>query len=145
MNTPFDVIVSSLIYSHHQVGNNYWGKYIDHVIANGGYGEGTETHAGYTGVGEMWGNYIAAVMNSMTFNTTVEDELTEELNWFNPGFLYDAVNEIDDLTLEEVFFCLHGNTTSIRKLVAELKTKTIDDEKIDEIYNRKRYNDWPTN
>ena len=132
--------------SHYrQVGNSYWGKYIDHVIASGGYGTGTETHAGYTGVGEMWGNYIGAVMNSMAFGTTVEDELNKTLNWFNPGFLYDAVNEIDDLTLEKAFFCLHGNTTSIEKLVAELKTKTQYDEKINEIYNRVLYNDWPTN
>ena len=132
--------------SHYRnVGNSYWGKYIDHIIANRGYGNGIEANAGYTGVGEMWGNYIGAVMTSMEFTKPIDKILEEELNWFNPGFLYDAVNEIEDLTLQEVFSCLHGNTTSIEKLVAELKTKTEFDEKIDEIYNRKKYNDWPKN
>lgn len=93
----------------------------------------------------MWGYYIGAVMASMAFTKPIDDILEKDLNGFNPGFLYDVVDEIEDLTLQEVFSCLHGNTTSIEKLVAELKTKTEFDEKIDEIYEDPDYNDWPKN
>ena len=94
---------------------------------------------------EMWSCSNGAVLASMEFTKPIDDILEKDLNWFNPGFLYDVVDEIEDLSLQEVFSCLHNNTTSIEKLVAELKTKTEFDEKIDEIYNRKKYNDWPKN
>ena len=46
-----------------RVGSTYWVKYINYIITYRAYGNGTGQNAGYCGVGEMWGNYIGALIS----------------------------------------------------------------------------------
>lgn len=126
--------------SHYsKVGKEYWMKYVKHIVNNSDYGDGTETYAGYCGVGEMWGNYFGNnICTKDCFNTTYGWNRYED--WYNPGFLED-VDNISDVTTYEIFSCLTSNIYSINSLKNKLKTKTIYDEKVDNAYNR--YTDWP--
>ena len=101
------------------------------------YGGGGGHNAEYCGIGEMWGNYFAAVCMDREFGFNFFDE---EEDWYNPGFLKD-VDNISDITIAEIFSCLHRNTNTFSSLIKELKTKTKYDEEIDTAWNN--YTDWP--
>lgn len=146
-----------------KVRSSYWRKYVNYIItyfnqADNVYGDGTGQNAGYCGVGEMWGNYIGGLFVRDEFNleddypmdTTVgrwnstrgglsDRLLREQRDWYNPGFLRQ-VDAIDDITTEEIYDCL--SATSISSFVDKLKTKTENDEEIDDLFIQDEYDDW---
>lgn len=144
--------------SHYRkVGSSYWIKYINYVITYGSfssspYGGGGGHNAEYCGIGEMWGNYFAAVCMDREFRTNRELASNVLLflynkeggyggeDWYNPGFLF-YVNSISDITTAEIFSCLTSSTNTFDKLISQLKTKTEYDEEIDTAWNN--YTDWP--
>ena len=139
--------------SHHKkVGSGYWVKYINYIITYGAYGDGHGKNAGYAGVGEMWGNYFSAVCMDREFRVKRGFASNPLLylydkdggyggeDWYNPGFLY-YVNNIPDITIDEIFSCLHRNTNTFSALIKELKTKTEYDEQVDNAFAN--YTDWP--
>ncbi len=107
--------------SHYtKAGKWYWLKYIQGIIDNGGYGDGTGKNDGYIGVGEMWGNYFGNyVCCTNYFGSPVNWEPWED--WYNPGIL---MRLDDDYNFQEdqIFNCL----TSDIKNHEKLKTKLID-------------------
>jgi hypothetical protein len=127
-----------------KVGSSYWVKYINYIITYGSrdnpYGKGTGNNAGYCGVGEMWGNYIGAMFERQEFSRTNWNDLNHGEGWYNPGFLRH-VDDIPDVTTSEIFSCMTSSTNTIAKMVEQLKTKTENDEDIDNAYNL--YTDWP--
>ena len=134
--------------SHYRkVGSSYWIKYINYVITYGSfssspYGGGGGHNAEYCGIGEMWGNYFAAVCMNQEIpgSEGVELYLIKHRDWYNPGFLLD-VDNISDITTAEIFSCLTSSTNTFDKLISQLKTKTEYDDKIDTAWNN--YTDWP--
>lgn len=127
-----------------KVGSSYWVKYINYIITYGSkdnpYGNGTGHNAGYCGVGEMWGNYIGAMLERREFSRTNWNDLNHGEDWYNPGFLRH-VDDITDVTTSEIFSCMTSGTNTIDKMVSKLKTKTINDEEVDDAYDL--YTDWP--
>ena len=129
-----------------KVGEGYWVKFISHIIfASDVYGDGTEQYAGYTGVGEMWANYYAAVVMDNRYHKGDLDNINFYLNeyeeWFNPGFL-DLVENRTDVSVSKIFNVLNNSTNSIDKLVSKLKEQTNEDEEaIDEAFSE--FTDWP--
>lgn len=123
-----------------KVGSSYWVKYINYIITYGAYGDGTGQNAGYCGVGEMWGNYIGAMLERQEFSRTNWNDLNHGEDWYNPGFLRH-VDDIPDVTTSEIFSCMTSNTNTIAKMVEQLKTKTENDEDVDNAYDL--YPDWP--
>lgn len=128
-----------------KVGSYYWVKYINYIITYGAYGDGSGANAGYCGVGEIWGNYIGALMQRRQFGYTTPLHLdwwwfNEGEDWYNPGFM-KHVHSISDVYTSELYSCLTSSTNTISKLVAKLKTKTHHDSQVDAAYNR--YTDWP--
>ena len=103
-------------------------------------------------VGEMWGNYIGALFERQEFighwpynSTAFANNWTwfdDEEDWYNPGFL-KHVDNIADITTSEIFSCMTSSTTTINRMVEQLKTKTENDGQVDNAYNRIEYNDWP--
>lgn len=140
--TLYSTVFHELSHASHfsKVGQAYWKKYITHIVNNRGYGKGTETYAGYTGVGEMWGNYFGNYVCCKEFFGNEHRWNPGEL-WFNPGFLLYSVSYTGDLTTSEIYSCLKSTITDIDKLKTELKTKTSYDSQIDRAY--KIYPDWP--
>jgi hypothetical protein len=123
-----------------KVGSSYWVKYINYIITYGAYGNGTGQNAGYCGVGEMWGNYIGAMLERREFSRSNWNDLNHGEDWYNPGFLRH-VNDISDVTTSEIFSCMTSSTNTIDKMVSKLKTKTNHDAQVDAAYNL--YSDWP--
>ena len=123
------------------VGSSYWVKYINYIITYGAYGDGTGANAGYCGVGEMWGNYLGGyvVARREGQNTYWENTFwVEGDDWFNPGFLM-RTGLINDITTAEIYSSL--NAASFGTLKTYLKTKTVNDNEVDNAFNE--YNDWP--
>ncbi|MDC6362333.1 MULTISPECIES: hypothetical protein [Flavobacteriaceae] len=143
----FSTTFHELAHASHfkKVGSGYWMKYINYIITYGAYGNGHGKNAGYCGVGEMWGNYLSAVLSDKEFpasykNHGSHDYLDENEDWYNPGFLQD-VDNIPDVTILEIFDCLKSTTDTFPDLIKELKLKTIYDEKVDVAFSK--YSDWP--
>lgn len=142
--------VSSLVFhelghaSHfRKVGSGYWTRYINYIISYGRigdpYSDGHGKNAEVCGIGEMWGNYLSAVMIDMEFPNN-NNYFDKDEDWYNPGFLED-VDNLPDVTIKEIFDCLKSTTDTFSDLIFELKTKTIHDEKIDIAFSN--YSDWP--
>ncbi|MCY1636726.1 hypothetical protein, partial [Marinifilum sp. D737] len=123
-----------------KVGSRYWIKYINYIITYGKksnpYGSGTGKNAGYCGVGEMWANFCSEYFYRYNYKKSKSPEWKPDKDFYDPGFLMDAVNEIPDLSIQEVSYCLTGSVTSIPKLRDRLKIYTSDDAKIDKLYNK---------
>lgn len=142
--TVYSIVFHELAHASHykQVGNSYWGRFIDYIIFNGAYGDGKGSNAGVCGVGEMWGNYFSAVCMDRKFPNRrgISFHLNETREWFNPGFMLDVKNTTN-ITTTEIFNCLTKEVDSFNKLISKLKTKTEQDEKIDAAFAN--YTDWP--
>ncbi|WP_461639900.1 hypothetical protein [Labilibaculum euxinus] len=121
------------------VGSRYWIKYINYIITYQSkaspYGSGTGANSGYCGVGEMWANFCADYFYRDYYGTRTSPNWNPKEDFYDPGFLMDAVNNIPDLTIKEVYSCLTSLVTSIPKLKDKIKNYTKYDEKIDKIYN----------
>ena len=150
----FSVTFHELGHASHfrKVGSGYWVKYINYIITYGKidgtnpYGDGSGYNSGICGVGEMWGNYISALFFREEFNLISVDFnrdwwwFDEEEGWFNPGFL-KFIHGIYDISIADIFSCLTKDVDTFDKLIAKLKTKTINDEQVDHAFNL--YTDWP--
>ena len=140
----FETTFHELAHASHfrKVGNGYWIKYINYIITYGAYGNGRGKNAGYAGVGEMWGNYFSALCMDAEIPRIggVGFYLNENRDWFNPGFMED-VDNILDITTSEIFSCLTSGTNTFNRLITQLKTKTINDEQVDDAFAS--YPDWP--
>lgn len=124
--------------SHHKkVGSGYWIKYINYIITYGAYGDGHGKNSGVCGIGEMWGNYFGYVCSKAEFGYSY---FNKGEDWYNPGFLLD-VDNISDITTPEIFSCLNSSTNTFTKLISQLKTKTVNDEQVDNAFAN--YTDWP--
>jgi len=133
-----------------QAGSGYWVKYVNYIITysdyiplvdNGTYGDGTGKNAEICGIGEMWGNYFSAVCVNREFPiNSVAFHLWETEDWYNPGFLLD-VDNIPDVTTQEIFSSLRSGTTTFPQLINQLKTKTNNDGQVDNAFAN--YTDWP--
>jgi len=143
-NNIYQTTFHELAHASHQtqVGSLYWVRYVNYIITYGAYGDGTGNNAGHCGIGEMWGNYFAAVcMNREVPNIFgVNFYLLPNRLWFNPGFLLD-VDNIRDVTTPEIFSSLRSNITTFPLLINDLKLKTTNDAQIDNAFAN--YNDWP--
>lgn len=122
-----------------KVGSGYWIKYINYIITYGAYGDGHGINSGNCGIGEMWGNYFSAVLTDKAFPSS-NNYFNKDEDWYNPGFLQD-VDNLPDVTTKEIFECLKSTTDTFTDLIAELKTKTTYDEKVDNAFYS--YSDWP--
>jgi hypothetical protein len=120
-------------------GSSFWVKYINYIITYGAYGNGTGHNAGYCGVGEMWGNYIGWFFLDKEFPSK-KYYLNKTEDWYNPGFLQD-VDNISDITTAEIYSCLTSSTDTFIDLITQLKTKTTNDEQVDNAFAN--YTDWP--
>lgn len=143
----FSTTFHELAHASHfkKVGSGYWIKYINYIITYGAYGDGHGANSGNCGIGEMWGNYFSAVLSDREFpapytNHGSHDYLDENEDWYNPGFLQD-VDNLSDVSTKEIFECLKSTTDTFTDLIAELKTKTTYDEKVDNAFYS--YPDWP--
>lgn len=135
-----------------KVGSGYWIRYINYIITYGlinknkrPYGDGHGKNAELCGIGEMWGNYFGAVLSDREFPAPYSDHgphdyLDENEDWYNPGFLQD-VDNIPDITTQEIFWSLKSTTDTFSDLKYELKLKTINNEQVDEAFSN--YSDWP--
>ncbi len=122
-----------------KVGSGYWIKYINYIITYGAYGDGHGANSGNCGIGEMWGNYFSAVLTDKEFPSS-NNYFNKDEDWYNPGFLED-VDNLPDVSTKEIFECLKSTKDTFTDLIAELKTKTTYDEKIDNAFYS--YPDWP--
>jgi len=122
-----------------KVGSGYWIKYINYIITYGAYGDGHGINSGNCGIGEMWGNYFSAVLTDKEFPSS-NNYFNKDEDWYNPGFLQD-VDNLPDVSAKEIFECLKSTTDTFTDLIAELKTKTTYDEKVDNAFYS--YPDWP--
>jgi hypothetical protein len=87
----------------------------------------------------MWGNYFGNYVCCMKCFDEAEHWKPKE-DWYNPGFLL-RVDNISDITTDEIFSCLTSSTYTFDKLKTQLKTKTSYDAQIDTEYSS--YSDWP--
>ncbi|AEM70149.1 hypothetical protein Murru_1105 [Allomuricauda ruestringensis DSM 13258] len=143
----FSTTFHELAHASHfkKVGSGYWIKYINYIITYGAYGNGHGINSGNCGVGEMWGSYFSALLtrNEFKYTTSFNNDwlwFHEEEDWYNPGFLKE-VDNISDVTTKEIFECLKSTTDTFTDLIAELKTKTTYDEKVNIAFTN--YPDWP--
>jgi hypothetical protein len=134
-----------------QAGSAYWIKYINYIITyadylpvnnNGAYGNGTGKNAEICGIGEMWGNYFSAVCMNREIPATggIGEYLWETEDWYNPGFLLD-VDNIPDVSTQEIFSSLQPSITTFPQLINQLKTKTNNNGQVDNAFSN--YTDWP--
>ena len=133
-----------------RVGSAYWVKYINYIITYGAYGDGTGQNAGYCGVGEMWGNYIGALLvrseyynyapySGTTMASNWGDWFVKGQNWFNPGFLKD-VDNISGINIPTLNSCLTPSTNTNAKMKQQIKNKTTYDTQVENAWNN--YSDW---
>lgn len=117
--------------SHYsQVGNSYWQIYVSRIIDNSVlyafnqnvdcYGTGSETNAGYIGVGEIWGNYFGARCEHEKFGDN--GKFHYYLDWYNPGFFME-LHDLYGFSDQELFSCLSSGINTIPKLRDELHWK----------------------
>lgn len=120
--------------SHYaKAGKEYWMKYVKHIVNNGGYGDGSETYAGYCGVGEMWGNYFGSgICTRDEFGSWDNFKYWED--YYNPGFLMKLDDE-DGFTPAQFFNMFSPTTYTIERFKIKLKTVYDKDEKVDEKYS----------
>jgi len=139
----YEVMFHELAHASHmkQVGSDYWVKYINYIITYGAYGNGRGKNAGICGVGEMWAYFFEAVCMQEEFGGSINDHLTPDYDWFNPGFLLEVQRRTGDVSVEEIFDCLQKDVKSFDALINELKTKTTNDDDVDEAFAN--YTDWP--
>ena len=94
----------------------------------------------------MWANYYAAVVMDNRYHEgdlkNINRYIIKDLEWFNPGFLDDVVDDTEDIVVSKIFNVLNNSTNSIDKLVSKLKEQTNEDEEaIDEAFSE--FTDWP--
>lgn len=118
----YETVYHELAHASHyqQVGKAYWLKYIAHIVANGGYGKGTEWLAGYAGVGEIWGNFFGADCGRHEYGFLSGFNWRED--WYNPGFFMD-LHDLNGFTERELFNCLQSEINTLNKLRDELNRR----------------------
>lgn len=84
-----------------------------HIVANRGYGDGTELLAGYAGVGEIWGNFFGADCGRAEFGGGLgQGRFDSDEDWYEPGF-YMHLHDDYGVTERELYACLQSDINSI--------------------------------
>ncbi|MFA6126165.1 MAG: hypothetical protein WC699_02575 [Bacteroidales bacterium] len=119
----YETVFHELAHTSHyrQVGDSYWWNYVNHVIGNFGYGDGSEALAGYCGVGEMWGNFFGYHCGIVKFGGNFTPS-QKDYDWYKPGFLMD-LHDVEGFTEAQIFSCLTSGIHSITALRDELISK----------------------
>jgi hypothetical protein len=127
----YSTVFHELSHASHfsKVGQAYWKKYIAHIVNNNGYGNGIETDAGYTGVGEMWGNYFGnGICARDYFGSWYSFSYGD--GWYKPGILM-RLDDNDGFTPSELYSCLTSDVNTHAKLKSKLKEKYTKDGQVD--------------
>jgi len=126
--------------SHYaQVGNEFWGPYIEYVlesfVTQGGncYGDGTAENAGYCEVGEMWGYFMEASLFKDRYGGTLNSYGNSF--WFKPdifSYLYER-----GMSRSEMYRALTSEVHSRSALKEKLTTLYPERETmIEQTFNR---------
>ena len=124
----YETVFHELAHATHyqKVGGTYWLKYVIAIGLNGGYGNGSQTNAGYIGVGEMWGFFLEwKCMNNQAklgFSDFGTVNLTGTSHWFKPQIMKE-LNVTCGLTVKQIYDCLTSDVYSHQLLKAKLKSK----------------------
>jgi hypothetical protein len=82
-----------------KAGNGFWSKYIEHIFANGGYGDGTQPLSGLVAMSESWAEDFSLEALSYFYGS---DKYSPELrdantwrgyNWIPVGVYYDLYDD----------------------------------------------------
>ena len=135
--TLYSIVFHELSHASHfsKVGQAYWKKYITHIVNNRGYGKGTEIYAGYTGVGEMWGNYFGNGICIRDYFGSFSGYFDYEEDWYKPGILM-RLDDNDGFTPSEIYSCLTLDVNSHMKLKSKLKEKFTKDAQVDSRFGK---------
>ena len=130
-----------------QVGQTYWGKYIDYIVNKFGYGDGKGLYAEMCGISEMWG-YMMGVAQQYDF-LGVEDLKKYEIfpykdwkHWFKPHIFWSLYAK-GVLTKRQIFDCLTREVKSFDELASKMYEKY--PYAISEISSAFKENDVPLN
>lgn len=110
--------------SHYQqVGNGIWGKYIDYIVENLGYGDSSSkpgTGKDICGLSESWAYANEHLCKDQKFGNYYYP-LSLEGEWFNPYYeeLYDSLNS-GIWTVKQIYDFLTPEVTSYEALKKEL-------------------------
>lgn len=149
--------------SHYEkVGNLYWSLYVLHIIIYQGYGNHADgLYHGYCGIGEMWGNFVAAHvlyrylgytypyvyitaygnLNYVAYSPPLPSGCwfnpTED--WYNPGILA-MIHEDSNCSITNIYDALNPDVYSLGSLKNSLQNQGILESKILNAYSI--YNEW---
>lgn len=128
----YEAVSHELAHASHfsQVGSEYWGKYISHIVQNwldkhDTYGDGTEPFAGVCAVGEMWGYAMGHIRECDEydydrFDFTYNGNTYPIVNFYHPEWIIPHIiwdlNRNEILYYEEIYTCLTTDVDSVEKL-----------------------------
>ena len=116
----YQVVNHELAHASHfsVVGPSFWLRYINYIIQNWGYGDGTHSYAELCAVGEMWGYYIgyAQAMNkgySPTYN------INGVYGWIHPLFFW-WLDSRGIISSKKIFNCLSSEVDTYNELISKM-------------------------
>lgn len=126
----YEVVHHELSHASHfsQVGSSYWTRYINYIIENGAYGNGTAKDAKLCAIGEMWGYSMGYIYENEQYsvigpNTPYPGGYPE--TWINPHIFWDLHRD-NILTKKQIFDCLTADVDTYDKLVEKMYSKYSD-------------------
>lgn len=128
----YEVVHHELSHASHfsQVGSAYWARYINYIIANGAYGNGTARDAKLCAIGEMWGYSMGYIYDHERYSSITPGkaypggEVTTDTDpaWIKPHIFWDLHRD-NILTKRQLFDCLTTDVDTYDKLVAKMYSK----------------------
>ncbi len=100
-----------------QVGSVFWKRYVNHIIKNLGYGDGTDVDSELCAVGEMWG-YFMKYIRECDYNGKQHSSIGEHPlvnGWIPQGVFVDLCKK-GYLTPEQIFTCLTSDIDTYEEL-----------------------------
>ncbi len=123
----YNVVNHELAHASHysQVGSDFWGRYIDYIINNLGYGNGSGEDAQLCAIGEMWGYFIGYLQQDVRYMTSTPPPAVCGTaskgipDWVYPRIFWDLYKTAG-ISLKDIYDCLLFNVDTIDKLVSRM-------------------------
>ncbi len=118
----YNVVNHELAHASHfsVVGTSYWTRYVNHIIQNGGYGNGAGIDSQLCAVGEMWGYYMGYARTKRRY-PSIERGVKSVDEWIYPQKFW-TIDSLDILLPFQIFDCLSPEVDTYDELVDRIYT-----------------------